>query len=167
DRRWRDADAAPGRADAGVAAVVGDREAAAFTAVAGGVARVGLGHAGRRDVGGRGRAAGLFLQGERTGADDGHVVEVDPADRALNPLDRLKRALLNQRVGHVDRAGDRALAAIEPQRAHAELPVRVERAVADHGVVGDGGQADRGGAEPLPDLDAAALGDAGVDDQVP
>src|SRR6202035_5858889 len=152
---------------AGFAAVVGDREAAAFTAVAGGVARVGLGHAGRRDVGGRGRAAGLFLQGECTGADDGHVVEVDPADRALDPLDGLERALLDQRVGHVDRAGDRALAAVEPQRADAELPVRVEAAVPDHGVVGDRGQAHRGGREALPHLDAAALRDAGIDDEVP
>src|SRR3984957_12561143 len=134
--------------------------------VAGGVARVGLGHAGRRDVGGRGRAAGLFLQGERTGADDGHVAQVDVGDRALDPLNRLERALLDQRVGHVDRARTPALAAVEPQRADAELPVRVEAAVPDHGVVGDGGQPDRGGAEALPHVDAAALGDAGVDDQV-
>src|SRR6202042_1808759 len=123
-------------------------------------------HAGRGHVGERGRAAGLLLQRERPGAGDRHIAEVDPADRALDPLDRFEGALLDQGVSDVDWSGNRALAAVEPERAHAELPVRVEVAVPDHGVVRDGGRADRGGREALPDLDAAALGDPGVLDQV-
>ena len=59
------------------------------------------------------------------------------------------------RPGHVLTVGG-----VEPDRAHAELPVRVQGARPHQRVVGDGGGAgQRDGREPVADLDAAALGD--------